>query len=65
MDELLGDSEYGLITTDSIEGIYEGLKTMLDDPEKRKQYAEAAVIRGKAFSKEKIVGETEAFFLSL
>ena len=65
MDELLGDSEYGLITTDSIEGIYEGLKTMLDDPEKRKQYAEAAVIRGKAFSKEKIVGETEAFFLGL
>ena len=65
MDELLGDSEYGLITTDSIEGIYEGLKTMLDDPEKRKQYAEAAVIRGKAFSKEKLVGETEAFFRDL
>lgn len=65
MEELLGRSEYGIITEDSTEGIYEGLKTMLDDPEKRKQYAEAAAIRGKAFSKEKLVGETEAFFRDL
>ena len=65
MDELLGDSEFGLITADSTEGIYEGLKTMLEDPALRKHYAEAAAIRGKAFSKEKLVGETEAFFLEL
>ena len=65
MEELLGDSEYGLITTDSIEGLCEGLKTLLDNPERRKQYAEATVIRGKAFSKEKLVRETEAFFLGL
>ena len=65
MKELLGNSEYGIITEDSIEGIYEGLKKMLDDPELRKQYAEAAAIRGKAFSKEKLVGETEVFFRDL
>lgn len=65
MDELLGDNEFGLITADSTEGIYEGLKKMLDGPELRKHYAEAAAIRGQAFSKEKLVGETEAFFRDL
>ena len=65
MRELLGDSEYGIITENSTEGIYEGLKKMLDDPELRKHYAEAAAIRGQAFSKEKLVGETEAFFRDL
>lgn len=65
MRELLGDSEYGLITADSTEGIYEGLKTMLDDPELRIQYAGASAIRSQAFSKEKVLGETQAFFLKL
>ena len=65
MRELLGDSEYGLITADSTEGIYEGLKTMLDDPELRIQYAGASAIRSQAFSKEKVLGETQAFFLEL
>ena len=65
MRELLGESEYGIITEDSTEGLYEGLKKMLDDPERRKQYAEAAAIRGQAFSKEKLVAETEAFFQDL
>ena len=65
MEELLGDSEYGIITEDSAEGIYEGLKKMLEDPALRDHYAEAAAVRGKAFSKEKLVGETEAFFRDL
>lgn len=65
MRELLGDSEYGLITEDSAGGIYEGLKTMLDDPELRIQYAGASAIRSQAFSKEKVLGETQAFFLEL
>ena len=65
MRELLGDSEYGIITEDSTEGIYEGLKMMLDNPALRAQYARAAAVRGKEFSKEKLVAETEAFFLDL
>ena len=65
MEELLGDSEYGIITEDSAEGIYEGLKKMLEDPALRDHYAEAAAVRGKVFSKEKLVGETEAFFRDL
>ena len=65
MDELLGDSEFGLITEDGAQGIYLGLKKMLEDPVFRKQYAEAAAVRGKAFSKEKLVAETQDFFLDL
>ena len=65
MRELLGSSEYGIITEDSTDGIYEGLKKMLDDPALRERYAEAAAVRGRAFSKEKLVGETEAFFRGL
>lgn len=65
MEELLGDSEFGLITEDSVQGLYLGIKKMLDDPELRNRYAEAAVVRGADFSKKKIINETEAFFKSL
>lgn len=62
MDELLGDSEYGLITADSVDGIYAGLKKLLDDPALRKRYAQSAKIRGTNFSKESVLSRTEEFF---
>ena len=62
MDELLGDNEFGLITGDSTEGIYQGLKQMLDSPELRTHYAQKAQIRGRDFSKEHLVKQTEEFF---
>lgn len=65
MDELLGDSEFGLITEDSVEGIYQGMKRMLEDPELRAHYAQKAAIRGRDFSKEKLVKQTEQFFEEL
>lgn len=61
MGELLGDCEYGLITDDSVDGIYEGIKRMLDDPGLRKRYAEAAKLRGKAFGKNEVLTRTEEF----
>ena len=64
MKELLGDSEYGLITEDSVDGIYAGIKQLLEDPQLRKQYADAARRRGMAFSKAATVKETEDFFLN-
>ena len=64
MKELLGDSEYGLITENSEEGIYQGLKKLLDDPELLAQYEVRAHERGKAFSKDRLVKATEAFFIS-
>ena len=65
MDELLGDNEFGLITEDSVEGIYQGMKRMLEDPDLRDHYAKKAAIRGRDFSKEKLVKQTERFFEEL
>lgn len=65
MDELLGDSEFGLITEDSVGGIYNGMKQMLENPALRADYAKKAAIRGRDFSKEKLVQQTEQFFIDL
>lgn len=65
MDELLGYNEFGLITEDSVEGIYQGMKRMLENSELRAYYAQKAAVRGKDFSKEKLVKETEQFFEEL
>ena len=63
MRELLGDSEFGLITEDSAEGIYGGMKKLLEDADLREEYARAAKARGKAFGKEQVLSRTEEFFL--
>lgn len=65
MREQLGDSEYGLITEDSTQGIYRGLKRMLEDTALRGSYARKAALRGSAFSREKLVDQTERFFEEL
>lgn len=65
MHEILGDSEFGLITEDSVEGIYQGMKRMLEDAELRAHFARKAAIRGKDFSKDKLVKQTEQFFEEL
>lgn len=64
MREILGDSEYGLITENSEEGIYQGLKKLLDDPELLAQYEIRAHERGKVFSKDRLVKATEDFLIS-
>ena len=63
MRELLGDSEFGLITEDSAEGIYRGMKKLLEDAALREEYARAAKLRGKNFGKEQVLSRTEEFFL--
>lgn len=62
MQELLGNSEYGLITEDSVEGIYTGIKKMLDEPELAGRYALAAAHRGQDFSRTERVAAAEDFF---
>ena len=64
MDELLGDSEFGLITEDGAAGIYDGVKKLLEDDVLRQKYALAAGVRGREFGKEHVLSRTEAFFLS-
>ncbi len=64
--ELLGyNNEYGIVTENSEEGIYNGLKQMLNDENLRKNYAKQALIRGQKFSTEKTVAAVEEMFESL
>ena len=63
--ELLGDSEYGLITANDDEAFYRGLKQMLSDASLRERYARNARIRGDEFSAERLTETAEAFFARL
>lgn len=58
--ELLGyNNEYGLIVENREEGIYKGLKILLEDKELLEYYKKKASERGSFFSKEKTVAAVE------
>lgn len=64
--ELLGDNnEYGIVTENSTDGIYSGLKEILANPEKLHFYTQQAKLRGDFFSTENTVRAIEQFFDSL
>ena len=64
--ELLGENnEYGLVVENSTEGIYQGMKRMLENPEMLKTYKKQAKIRGSFFSREKTVQAVEEMLESL
>ena len=65
MREMLGDNEYGLITENSEEGLYKGIKCLLDDPALLAHYKEMAVERGKSFGTNQTVHAVEMMLLSL
>ena len=64
MDELLGSSEYGLITEDNVNGLCNGIRRMLREPKTLKSYENAAKLRAEAFSKAAVLEQTERFFQS-
>ena len=56
MKEMLGDhNEYGIVTENSEDALYEGIKKLLDDPSLLAHYKQQAAIRGKDFSTENTV----------
>ena len=60
MRELLGEqSEFGVITENSEEGLYQGIKGLLEDPERLAHYRKQAQIRGAIFSDEQTVKAVE------
>ncbi len=61
MRELLGDSQYGLITANEDEAFYQGLRRMLTEPGLLEHYREMAGVRGKDFRQQTLVQATEAF----
>lgn len=60
MEEMLGhNNEYGLITKNSKEDLYKGMKRILTESGLLKHYKEKAEERGRSFSTEKTVEEIE------
>lgn len=66
MKEMLGENnEYGIVTENSEDALYEGIKSLLDDPALLANYKEQAQARGKVFRTEQTVEATQNFLLSL
>lgn len=66
MTELLGaKNEYGIITENNENALYDGIKKMLTTPNMLEEYAAKAKERGKAFSTEKTVKAVEKMLDSL
>jgi len=64
--EMLGEhNEYGIVTENNDESLYEGIKTLVSDQEKLSMYKTKAVERGKAFSKRESVRAIEKMFNEL
>jgi len=66
MREMLGENnEYGIVTKNDENALYEGIKTLLDDPALLQHYANQANLRGKDFSTEETVRSVESMLLSV
>ena len=65
MRELLAGSVFGLITDMTEEALYHGMKTMLQNDVLRDHYAVMAAKRGRDFSTERLVQDTESYFTEL
>ena len=66
MTELLGENnEYGIVTENNEDALYEGIKKMLTTPDLLDAYAAKAKERGKAFSTEKTVKAVEEMLSAL
>ena len=59
MQEMLGKNEYGIITENSEEALYEGLKRLLSEPEMLAYYKKKAQERASFFSPAQTVGAVE------
>ena len=61
MKEMLGkNNEYGIVTENSEEALYSGIKSLLDDPAQMAVYKERAINRGGQFSTEKTIQAVES-----
>lgn len=59
MEDLLGQSEYGLITENSEEALYVGIKKVLSDKKLFNRYKNKSMERSSYFKKEKFIFEIE------
>ena len=62
MQEIFGDSEYGVVTENNEEALYEGIKNMLSDEKLRNYYTEKAQERRESFKMGMRIRDIEALF---
>lgn len=66
MEEMLGENnEWGIVTENDEEALYEGIKKLLNDPMLLAHYKEKAAERGKTFSTKNTVKAVEEMLASL
>ena len=66
MKEMLGENnEWGVVTENSEEALYQGIKELLDEPALLAHYREQAAERGKMFSTKKTVRAVEEMLKNL
>ena len=66
MKEMLGENnEYGIVTENSEEALYQGIRMLLDDPKLLAGYKEKAAQRGRAFRTEETVHAVERMLIDL
>ena len=66
MGEMLGENnEWGIVTENSEEALYQGIKELLDEPALLARYREQAAERGKMFSTKKTVRAVEEMLENL
>ena len=65
MREMLGDNEYGVITENSEEALYLGIRNLITEPGLLQMYREKARMRGKSFQTERTVKAVEDMLDSL
>lgn len=66
MKEMLGENnEYGIVTENSEDALYRGIRLLLDDPQLLQYYTKQATFRGKDFSTDETVQAVEKMLLSL
>lgn len=66
MKEMLGEhNEWGIVTENDEEALYQGIRRLLDDPKLLVHYKEKAARRGKTFSTQNTVKAVEEMLLNL
>ena len=66
MKEMLGENnEWGVVTENSEESLYQGIKQLLDHPALLAHYKQKATERGRMFSTENTVKAVETMLLGL
>ncbi|MCF2652704.1 glycosyltransferase [Anaeromassilibacillus senegalensis] len=66
MKEMLGENnEWGIVTENDEDALYEGIRHLLDDPGLLAHYREQALLRGRTFRTENTVGAVEEMLENL